>query len=217
MEAGTQSKMDTGTAVIRILTFWVLVSVAILAAAYVLNDTNPVLMHELRRTYGSRALRNFFYLVASIHDALALLLGAVSLVLLFDEEDRQRVRYGCVGLCVAVVSFGLYLLPNPPKGSAASNSAHVAVSHVACNNRTASLFLPHPFFDPPQVPAPGEKVCRRRRIHTLHHKQRLVAKASPGPAAMAGMGATAFAMCIPNLVDAAERIPAVGEQAPLLD
>jgi hypothetical protein len=194
-----------------------LVSLAILAAAYVLNDNCPALMHELRRAYGSRALRNFFYLVASIHDALALLLGAVSLVLLFDEPDRRRVRESCVGLCVALVSFGLYLLPNPPNGSAASHSAHAAARQVAWNHRTSTLFLPHPFFDPPQATKPGEKFCHRRRSRTRDRNARLVAKASPGPAATAEMGATAFAMCLPNLMDAAERIPAVAEQDPYLN
>jgi hypothetical protein len=120
--------VESGRAVVRVLAFCLIASAAVLLAAYItFYPPRSAFAHDLQVAYWDK-MDGFLGLTAFTHDFLAALLGAVSLMLMFGKRAERDVRYGRIGLCIAVASMSIYFLPNPPKARGRADAAQCLVA-----------------------------------------------------------------------------------------
>src|SRR5436190_18115172 len=99
--------VESGRSVVRVLACCLLLCIVILVAAWWTFYFRDSFADQLRNAYGYDGLDLFLGLTTCTHAFLAALLACVSLMLMFGERNRRDVRYGRIGLCIAIASLSI--------------------------------------------------------------------------------------------------------------
>ena len=110
MKTFPEGEVETARSIVRVLSFYLVLCAIIFVGAYILDSLDSSFARSVKIAYHEQAdlFLGFIWLT---HLFVAGVITLLSLTLMFGERNRRDVRYGCVGITVAIVSFGVLLLP----------------------------------------------------------------------------------------------------------